>query len=186
MKFSRIRLDESLVEVVGITSQVRINKRTVGHVAFFDFDKVDMEDIIAEFSLRPALFVFESSKGKFHGIQPIVRTRRATMLYLLGKSIEDRKHAVHGFQKDSWALRTSGKGTKPKPQFKRIVGDFKGYKDRILSRPHVKYLANMVRETPRKIVTTFKEGKLIGDSLKMVKYVTFGKKPYKGGHKRDF
>jgi hypothetical protein len=169
--------DEYLVtEGVHSTVWKRENGRLdgLGHVALFDWDgHVSADDVAGFDGLDGPTFLWESSPGKLHGWNVVVR-RFPSAAETLETFRDDTKHRRVGVDRGWWRLRVGEKRPveddvyKQSPEFLGLYDDEVGG---FVSDPHLE-LAR-VCGVPESIVAEVRDTyEPVGDGTKIVSYAT--------------
>lgn len=165
-------------ECVGIQSHVKRFSElkeetvTVGHVAFFDFENVDIKDVkdIIENYLGFG-FIFNSHGDNYHVIVPAVRSIAEIKDAKDQIELDDDAHADIGVKKGCWTLRISEKGSKPRPKYVGYVqSSSSNPMTEILSKPHLEYIKE--RSSDNIAHNMLHECKTVGTTTNIVKYST--------------
>lgn len=146
----------------------------LGHVFYADYEDVRFSELYtkkSELLHPPATFIFESSKGNFHAISPVVRSLQKIHEYKDSIPLDDDNHKDYGLKKGYWTLRMSSKGVKPEPEFMGVVNpSLDRLKYHTFSKPHLDILADY--HDIELAATIREECKTVGDTFNVTKYVT--------------
>lgn len=160
------------VKTKGIQSHVRhINENgndnvTLGHVLFLDFENTTLEDVLELLGDRfGTYFLFESSEGNYHVINPVIRSLVKTKELMTSIELQDKEHTDIGLSKGQWTLRATEKGHKDKP--KLVTYRYEPNYTDIYSRPHLEYIAEW-----HNVNINIDKSSPVGDTLKIVEYFT--------------
>lgn len=163
---------QKTVRVKGIQSHVRhinengVDNVTLGHVLFMDFEEADLEDVIEVLEQNfNTYFVFESSEGNYHVINPVIRSMIETKEIMDFIDLQDNRHTDIGLSKGQWTLRASEKGYKDKPKLVNYC--YSPEYDKIYSKPHLEYI-----DTIYDVDLNINVASPVGDTLKIVEYFT--------------
>lgn len=172
-----LRDKKQYFEVVGITSECldmdKSRFESNKHVAFFDIEESTLEEVIGEMINLGLLnfFIFESSDGNFHVINPRLRSEKSTYALLRRCSLEDEQHAKIGLHRGDWVLRLSDKEEIGKEEPTLVYQETNYTKDYAYSKPHLEYIKKLYGSN--KAGTCLENLITEGKQVKTVKYWTF-------------
>jgi len=169
--------DEYLVtEGVHSTVWTRTDGRLngLGHVALFDWDDhVTEDDVLAFDGLDGPTFIWESSQGKLHGWNVVVR-RFPAAAQMLERYDDDTNHNRVGKDRGWWRLRVGEKRPVEDDVYKsspEYLGLHDTHVGGVVSDPHLE-LARVCGVPETAVESVRERYEPIGDGTKVVAYAT--------------